>query len=225
MVVGLPGLRLKGYYLALVTLGFGALIKVILTHWYDVTGGPNGLRGIPPPVLFSYTISSQTGFYWLVLFFLLLACLVAYVLDRSLYGRSLVAIKDNESAALAVGIPSTRYKVLAFALSGLFAGMAGNLYAYFATFISPDLGDFWESIIILAMVVLGGLGNIVGVLLGAAIFVLLPEVFRPIGEVRMLSVGVILFLVIIFKPQGLVPMHLLPRLSVKCGFQRERKSS
>ncbi len=215
VLVGLPGLRLKGYYLALVTLGFGALIKVVLTHWYDFTGGPNGLRGIRPPAVFSLTFSSQTQYYWLVLFFLCLTCSVAYILHRSLYGRSLVAIRDNESAAVAVGIPVTRYKVLAFALSGLFAGLAGSLYAYYATFISPELGDFWESVTILAMVVLGGLGNLTGAILGAAIFVLLPELFRPIGEVRMLTVGVILFLVILFKPQGLIPMRILPRVISK----------
>lgn len=215
ILVGLPGLRLKGYYLALVTLGFGALLKVVLTHWYDVTGGPNGLRGIPQPAIFSYVISSQTQFYYLVLFFLLFTCFVAYVLHQSLYGRSLIAIRDNETAALALGIPATRYKVLAFALSGLFAGLAGSLYAYYASFISPELGDFWESVIILAMVVLGGLGNTVGVLLGAAIFVLLPELFRPIGDVRTLAVGIILLAVILFRPQGLLPMRIIPRLVFK----------
>jgi branched-chain amino acid transport system permease protein len=215
VLVGLPGLRLKGLYLALITLGFGALINVVLTYWYDMTGGPNGLRGIPQPVLFGHTISSQDQFYFLVLFFLFFTVFIAYILHNSLYGRSLIAIRDNESAALALGIPATRYKVLAFALSGLFAGLAGCLYAHYATFVSPEIGDFWESMTILAMVILGGLGSIPGALVGAAIFVLLPEVLRPLGDVRILMVGVVLLLAIIFKPEGILPMKIAPRLVSK----------
>ena len=212
VLVGLPSLRLRGYYLALVSLGFGELVKVVLVNWYNFTGGPNGLRGIPSPTLFSFQISSQEQFYLLALFFLFITCLVAFTFQSSLYGRSLIAIKNDELAALAVGVPVTRYKVLAFAISGLFAGLAGSLYAYYASFVSPELGDFWETVIILSMVVIGGLGNIIGSLVGAAIFILLPEFLRFIGEVRMLLVGIVILILIIYKPRGLIPMKVTPRL-------------
>ncbi|WP_438481393.1 branched-chain amino acid ABC transporter permease [Oleiharenicola lentus] len=191
LVVGVPSLRLKGDYLALVTLGFGEIIRVIFQN-VEVLGGALGLNGIPP-----YTTP-----FW-VLAFVALSVFTVTCLVNSTYGRGFLATHDDEVASEAVGLNTTRYKIVAFVIGAFFAGAAGGLYGHFKMTITPTGFDFTKSIEIVVMVILGGMGNTVGVILAAILLTLLPEVLRPIAEYRMIIYSLLLIVLMIVRPQGL----------------------
>jgi len=186
-----PSLRLKGDYLALVTLGFGEIIRVIFQN-VEVLGGALGLNGIPP----------YTSIFW-VLAFVALTIFVVTCLVHSTYGRGFLATHDDEIASEAVGLDTTRYKIVAFVVSAFFAGVAGGLYGHFKLTITPTGFDFTKSIEIVVMVILGGMGNTIGVALAAILLTLLPEVLRPIAEYRMIIYSFLLIVLMIVRPQGL----------------------
>jgi branched-chain amino acid transport system permease protein len=191
LAVGVPSLRLKGDYLALVTLGFGEIIRVIFQN-VEVLGGALGLNAIP----------AYTSIFW-VLAFVALTIFVVTCLVHSTYGRGFLATHDDEIAATAVGLNTTRYKIVAFVIGAFFAGIAGGLYGHFKLTITPTGFDFTKSIEIVVMVILGGMGNTIGVILAAILLTLLPELLRPIAEYRMIIYSLLLILLMLLRPQGL----------------------
>ena len=191
LAVGVPSLRLKGDYLALVTLGFGEIIRVIFQN-VEFLGGALGLNGIP----------AYTTIFW-VLAFVAISVFVVTCLVHSTYGRGFLATHDDEIASEAVGLNTTRYKIVAFVIGAFFAGAAGGLYGHFKMTITPTGFDFTKSIEIVVMVILGGMGNTIGVILAAILLTLLPEVLRPIAEYRMIIYSLLLIVLMIMRPQGL----------------------
>ena len=196
LFVGVPSLRLKGDYLALVTLGFGEIIRVIFQN-IEVLGGALGLNGIP----------AFTSIFW-VLAFVALSVFVVLCLVHSTYGRGFLATHDDEIASEAVGLNTTRYKIVAFVVGAFFAGIAGGLYGHFKMTITPTGFDFTKSIEIVVMVILGGMGNTIGVILAAILLTLLPEVLRPIAEYRMVLYSFLLIVLMIARPQGLFNLKI-----------------
>ena len=190
--IGMPALRLRGDYLAIVTLGFGEIIRVVIQN-LTITGGGRGLYGI----------DEYTTFPW-VFWIAALSVAVMYSMIGTRQGRAILSLRENEIAAEAVGVPSTRYKVLAFTLSSFFAGVAGGLYAHYITVLDPATFDFNMSIEILVMVVLGGMGSFTGSVLAAVVLTLLPELLRDLVDYRMLIYSVVLVLMMILRPQGLL---------------------
>jgi len=191
LLVGIPSLRLKGDYLAIVTLGFGEIIRVVIQN-LEFLGGARGFTGI----------AKKTDFFWV---FTVVAILM-YVLSnliRSTYGKGFLAVRDDEVAAEAMGINATRYKVVAFVTGAFFAGIAGGLYAHFVTYINPSQFSFVKSIEIVVMVIIGGMGHSVGVFISAVLLTVLPEALRPIAEYRMVIYSLALVVIMIARPQGL----------------------
>ncbi len=191
LLVGVPSLRLKGDYLALVTLGFGEIIRVFFQN-VEKFGGALGLNGIP----------AYTSIFW-VLAFVALSIFVVTCLVNSTYGRGFLATHDDEVASEAVGLNTTRYKIVAFVIGAFFAGIAGGLYGHFKLTITPTGFDFTKSIEIVVMVILGGMGNTLGVVLAAVLLTLLPELLRPIAEFRMIIYSLLLIVLMLVRPQGL----------------------
>jgi branched-chain amino acid transport system permease protein len=191
LLVGVPSLRLKGDYLALVTLGFGEIIRVTFQN-VESLGGALGLNGIPP----------YTTIFW-VLAFVAITVFVVTCLVNSTYGRGFLATRDDEIASEAVGLNTTRYKIVAFVIGAFFAGIAGGLYGHFKLTITPTGFDFTKSIEIVVMVILGGMGNTLGVILAAILLTLLPEVLRPVAEYRMVIYSFLLIVLMLARPQGL----------------------
>ena len=191
-LVGLPSLRLRGDYLAIVTLGFGEIIRVLILN-VDAVGGARGLPGIP----------AWANLFWVGLG-VTAVILLARHLATSTHGRALFAIRDDEVAAEALGVNTTSYKVLAFVIGAFFAGVAGGLSAHFLRNLNPNSFTFLKSIEVIAMVVLGGMGSISGAVVAAVVLTLLPEVLRPVKDYRMVIYSLMLILLMILRPQGLL---------------------
>lgn len=208
IIIGIPALRLKGDYLAIITLGFGEMIRVIVTN-LEITGGAKGLNGIPVLTSFSHV-------YWITV----LTVVVLYTLMRSRHGRSIISIRENEIAASAVGVPTAFYKVFAFVLSAFFAGVAGGLYAHYMSILSPGKFGFMYSIEILVIVVLGGMGSITGSIIAAIILTLLPELLREFATYRLLIYAVLLIVMMLFKPSGLLGTK---EISIRNLFNKNKK--
>ena len=207
ILLGFPTLRLRGDYLAIATLGFGEIFRLVLVNWDSLTNGPMGLPGIPRPQLLGRTFDRMFYFYMIVLaFFLCLA--LSYRISGSFLGRAFRAIRDDEEVAEFLGIDIAKFKILAFAIGGMFAGLAGAFYAHYITFISPDTFVYQDSATLLAMVFLGGAGTIIGPVLGAASLVVLPELLRFLVEWRMLVVGVLMVVMMIYRPQGIISREM-----------------
>ncbi|GAB4539270.1 MAG: hypothetical protein Fur0020_08190 [Thermodesulfovibrionia bacterium] len=202
-LLAIPALRLRGDYLAIVTLGFGEITRLILNNWDSFTGGPNGISGIQPPTLLGISLGKLNTYYYLVLLMVTITYIVIKRVKESRIGRAWMAIREDEVSASTSGINVTFYKFYAFSFGAFWAGLGGILFAAKMQFVSPESFTFMESVLILCMVILGGLGNIGGVMLGAVILVVLPEVLRGVQNYRMLAVGVGLILIMLFRPQGL----------------------
>ena len=207
IILGFPVLRLRGDYLAIVTLGFGEIIRLILENWNEFSFGPSGIANIPRPSLFGLQLSLQNATIYLYYLMILLVLFTIFVVERlqnSRIGRAWIALREDEVACEAMGIDRRKTKLTAFALGATWAGMAGVIFAAKTTFINPASFTIWESIIILCIVVLGGMGSIVGVILGAFVLILLPEYLRVFSEYRMLVFGGMLVLMMVFRPGGIV---------------------
>lgn len=203
IVLGIPTMRLKDIYLAITTLGFGEIVRLILLNWTDLTRGAMGIPGIPAPSFFGTPLDSTIFYYYLIFALVLLAVGAMTRIIDSRLGRALLAIREDELAAASVGIHVTRYKVAAFAIGAFFAGIAGSFYAHYSSFIDPPSFSFSESIAVMAMVVLGGMGSIKGSIVGATLLTLLPELLRSISDYRMIVYGLIMVLVMLLRPQGI----------------------
>lgn len=199
-----PAFRLRGHYVAIATLGVGEIVSLVILNWDGLTNGPVGLNGIPPPSVGGIPLLSNEAIYWLALGLLLGLVWLQLRLSRSHLGRTLRAIREDEVAAQAYGIDLNRYKALAFGVSGFAAGTAGALTAHLYSYVNHETFNGAISILALTMVILGGLGNVVGAVLGAVVLIGLPEVFRGLAEYRMLLYGLILLLLVRFRPQGLL---------------------
>lgn len=191
LIVGVPSLRLKGDYLAIATLGFGEIIRVIIQNT-DVMGGSRGFSvpSIYTTIFWTYSVAAITVY-------------VVVNLVHSAYGRGFLTVRDDEIAAEAIGVNTTKYKVIAFVLGSFFAGVAGGLYAHFIGYLTPEGFGFMKSIEIIVMVILGGMGNTAGVIFAAILLTILPEVLRPVEQYRMVIYSLLLIVFMLTRPQGL----------------------
>jgi len=217
VILGLPALRLRGDYLAIITLGFGEIIRIVAIN-LSVTGGPNGIPGIPnPPSVFGikFDLMHPEAFFWLVLAMILLVVWMVRRFTIRRPGRAWEAIRQDEDVAALMGVNTLVYKLWSFVIGAAVGGAAGVLYASKVAVISPDMFKFDVSILILACVVFGGIGNIWGVIMGAAILAYLPERIRFISEARQLVFGAVLILMMNLRPDGLLPRKKREKITEK----------
>ena len=208
LAVGIPSLRLRGDYLAIVTLGFGEIIRVFILN-IEAIGGSRGFTGIP----------QLSNFFWVYLF-VIITVVVVYNMVQSSYGRAFISIRDDEIAAEAMGVDTTRFKVLSFVVSSMFAGIAGGLFAHFTMYLHPNTFLFITSFYLIIMIVVGGLGSIEGAILGAILVTVLLEVFREFGAFRLVNFAVMLVLIMIYRPTGLLGNWTLVRGGRRPGTTR-----
>lgn len=207
VLLALPVLRLQGDYLAIVTLGFGEITRLVLENWNEFSFGPSGISGIPRPGLFGMEMGMHDATVYLYFLMILLCIITIFVVNRlqdSRIGRALLALREDEIACQAMGIDKTRVKLTAFALGSTWAGLVGVIFAAKTTFVNPASFTFLESAMILSIVVLGGTGSIIGIIIGALVLMLLPEYLRAFSDYRMLLFGSIMVIMMIFRPQGIV---------------------
>ncbi len=235
-VLGFPVLRLRGDYLAIVTLGFGEIIRLLLINLYSFTGGPDGISGIPKPTVFGFPMArrapeGETTFHdlvgwefanqdvivYLYLMALILALITLFVSNRVIrmpIGRAWEALREDEIACRSLGLNPTRIKLSAFTMGAMFAGFGGAFFAARQGIVNPESFTFMESALILAIVVLGGMGSQVGVILAAIILTVVPEIAREFAEYRMLIFGLVMVLMMMWRPQGLLPVKR-PQVELK----------
>jgi branched-chain amino acid transport system permease protein len=206
LIVGVPTLRLKGDYLAIVTLGFGEIVRLSARN-LDITGAASGISGIEQPWLFGWHINSPLDFYYVFCVLAILAVIVAVRLAKSRLGRAWLYVRHDEDAAEAMGIDTVRVKLAAYVIGAIYGALAGAFFAVNLTAISPESFSFQQSVTILMAVVLGGMGKIPGVILGAFIVILAPELLRDIGSFRLLIFAVGLLLIMLFRPSGIWPQR------------------
>ncbi len=204
VVVGGPTLRLRSDYLAIVTLGFGEIVRITARN-LAITGGASGLVGINRPSLFGWKLEQINQFYYVFLILAALACVVSFRVQDSRIGRAWKYVRYDEDAAEAMGINRVAVKLYAYMLGAVFASIAGCFYAAKMTAISPETFSFTQSVLILLGVVLGGMGKIPGVVVGALVLTLFPEIFRDVGSLRLLVFAVVLLLIMLFRPHGIWP--------------------
>lgn len=206
LLVARPIIHLRGDYLLVVTIAIVEIVRIALVNdVFGITGGANGIFGISRPVFFGFRIARPQHFHYLIWGYALLSAALFYLLDRSRFGRALTYINQDEVAAEGTGINVVYYKQAAFVLGAFWAGMTGVIFAAKMTIISPESFSYWESVLLFAIVILGGAGNIFGVLLGAFLIIGLPEIFRDFSDKRMLFFGAAMVLMMIFRPRGLLP--------------------
>ena len=212
LVLGLPTLRLRTYYLAMTTIGFGEIVRLIIVYWEPVTGGTSGLRAIPAITVFGYGPRGLTQHYYLLLATLALATLVAARIRRSALGRAMIATKDSEIAAEQSGVDTVRTKLFAFMIGAVYAGLAGCLYASSIRFISPDSFSGVQAVLLMTMLIVGGMGSIAGCIVGALALTILPELLRFLGQWYLVLYGLGVIAVIVLMPGGLASIAtILPR--------------
>jgi len=217
-LVGLPTLKTRSYHMALVSIAFG-LVTYIMLNNLAFTGGPNGIKNIPAPELFGWSLFStirifgsafpvQLNFYYLVLAFVILFLVAAHFIFNSKVGLFWNAVREDEIAAKCSGINVPRMKLTSFALGAFLAGVAGSLYAHYIGYISPENFNMNTSLQILGMVIMGGMDNIIGVSIGAFILAVAPEKFRSLADFRMLATGMIILLMLMFRPAGIIKQQI-----------------
>ena len=227
-LVGYPTLRMRGDYLAIVTLGFGEIVRIILNNWMDLTNGPNGILGIEAPGI--YLPSFVHGFnfehfylkklqyiYYIILGLSVFTIISVNRLNFSRIGRAWEAIREDETAAELMGVNTFRLKLLAYGMGALYGGLAGAFFSARMRFVSPESFTFIESAIVLSMVVLGGMASIPGIILGALALIVLPEIFREFELYRMLALGGAMVLMMLFRPEGIIPAKRMGSRSEEKG--------
>ncbi len=223
-IIGYPTLRMRGDYLAIVTLAFGEIVRLILNNWMQLTNGPNGILGIKPPGIF--VPSFEGGFsleyiylkklyllYYVALLLAVFTMICVYRLNYSRIGRAWEAIREDETAAELMGVNTFLLKLLAYAMGAVFAGMAGAFFSARMKFVSPESFTFLESAMVLCMVVLGGMASIPGIILGATVLVVMQEWFREFETYRMFVFGGAMVVMMLFRPAGLIPAKRMGRRS------------
>lgn len=204
ILLGLPVLKLKGYYFVIVTMVFCEIMRIVELNWMDLTRGPLGIMAIPKPEFFGFQIRSQTGFYFLALVLVIFTVVVISNIMNSNIGRAILAVRDDELAASSMGIDIFKYKILVFVVSSCFAGLAGALYAQYTGYIDPTSFTNNKSNELLVMVIFGGLGNMVGSFIGAITLSIVPELLRGLSIYRQLIYGLVLVLLMMVRPDGLL---------------------
>lgn len=207
LLLGIPVLRLRGDYLAIVTLAFGEIVRIVLENWNAFSFGPSGIANIPRPGFFGIDFNLQEVtiyIYFLMVALTLFTIFIVARLKSSRLGRALEAMREDDIASEAMGIDIMKSKLITFGLGAMWAGLAGVMFAAKTTFINPASFTVWESILVLCIVVLGGMGSILGIVVGALVLVLLPEYLRAFSEYRMILFGAILVIMMIFRPGGLI---------------------
>jgi len=205
VLLGIPVLRMRGDYLAIVTLGFGEIIRIVLNNLDSVTNGPKGLLRIDPPSIGSFQFTTPTHYYYLILAGCLLSVFIARRLNDSRVGRAWIAMREDEDAASLMGIDVLKYKLMAFAIGASFAGVGGIIFAARQGSIFPDDFSLMVSINVLCLIIIGGMGSIPGVILGAVALIGVPEVLRAVALYRMLAFGALLVIMMVFRPMGFIP--------------------
>jgi branched-chain amino acid transport system permease protein len=203
ILLAIPSLKVAALYLVMTTIGFSMIVWLMMLQWSGLTNGPNGIIGIPSPSVGGLVLDSPSKYYYLVLAFASAGLWLMSRIVRSAVGLRLMAIFDQEEAARAVGVHTTYFRVLAFVISSIFAGVGGSLYAHYVTFIHPDNFNVWVSVIFLVMAVLGGQRSIPGLTASVVILTFATEYFRVFGEYRMIGYGIFLALCMIYFPEGI----------------------
>jgi branched-chain amino acid transport system permease protein len=206
LVLGIPTLKLRAYYLAMATIGFGEIVQLVLTHWEPVTGGTSGLRGVPAIGLFGYTLQGHVQHYYFLLAWCALGLGIALRVRSSKIGRAMIALRDSEIAAEVCGVSTVNVKLLAFVLSSVYAAVAGGLYVGYVNYVSPDLFSNAQAVLFFSMLVIGGTGSAVGAVIGTIVLTALPEALRFLKEWYMVLYGVGVILMIVFLPEGVVSL-------------------
>ncbi len=203
LLLGIPTARLKGIFLAMTTLGFSEIVRLIVLNAGSFTRGPMGIPGIPVPTVFGYPLSNNFQMYYLILFLASITIFVCMRVLNSRIGRAWVAIREDELAARAMGIPTIRYKIYNLAFGTFWAGVAGCYYAFLSSFISADSFILDEGFAIMSMVLVGGMGSMVGPPVGAFILIIIPEVFRFLAQYRLIIYGAAILITMHLRPQGI----------------------
>lgn len=205
ILLGIPVLRMRGDYLAIVTLGFGEIIRILVTNLRGLTNGSQGLIGIDRPQLLGLEFKTSTHYYYLIFVFILLAIFVSTRLDRSKIGRAWIAMREDEDAAQMVGVNTTFYKLLAFACGAFIGGLGGAIFAAWQGSIFPDNFNLFVSINVLCLIIIGGMGSIPGVVIGSFALIALPDILRAFSTYRLLLFGLLLIVMMIARPEGFIP--------------------
>jgi len=216
VLLGFPVLKLRGDYLAIVTLGFGEIIRILINNADALTNGPQGIAGLDRASLFGLPLTSPVHFYWLLLPLALMVCAMSYWMERSMLGKAWRALREDQDAVRGLGINPTHLKLLAFAISAAIGGMGGVIFGSFQRFVSPESFTFQESLLVLLIIIIGGVGNILGVVVGAGVLIALPEALNFAEQYRLLGYGMVLVVVIVLRPGGLIPAR------IHLGFVLER---
>jgi len=210
LVVARPIIHLRGDYLLIVTIGFVEIVRIALVNnVFGITGGSNGIFGISRPMLFGMKINTPGEFFYLIWGFAAVTIFLFDRLEKSRFGRALNFLREDDVAAEGSGINTSHYKLIAFVIGAFWAGMVGNIFAAKMTIIAPESFNFWESVVLFMIVLLGGRGSIPGVILGAFLVLGLPELFRQFATARMLIFGAFMVVMMILRPEGILPP--LPR--------------
>lgn len=205
ILLGFPILRLRGDYLAIVTLGFGEIIRILLMNLTDFTNGTQGIIGIDRPVLFNFELKNSTHFYYLILIFLLLVIFLSVRLNHSRTGRAWAAMREDEDVAQMNGINTSRYKLLAFAIGAGIGGLGGAIFAAWQGSIFPDNFNLMVSINVISLIIIGGMGSIPGVIAGGFLLIAAPDVLRQFSNYRMMLYGLLLVVMMIARQEGFFP--------------------
>lgn len=203
-LVGVPTLRLRGIYFALATLAFGEIMRELFLNWQSVTNGPFGMRAIPSPHIASRDLGGPTGSYYLIYVFCILTVWVVYSLRKSRFGRFWRAIREDETGASTMGINIFSMKIWALMISAGIAGAAGSLFAHYISYINPSNFTMDDSILILSMAIIGGRDKLMGAFIGSAALIMMPEMLRSVAEYRLLIYGIIVTIMIVFRPEGVM---------------------
>ncbi|WP_246702540.1 branched-chain amino acid ABC transporter permease [Starkeya sp. ORNL1] len=215
ILLGIPVLRLRGDYLAIVTLGFGEIIRVLMNNLDWLTNGPQGIARIDEASIFGWTLETPLDFLYLLAGMLVIVFLFAWRVQESALGTALAAVREDQDAARGCGIDTTKVKLAAFAFSASIGGAGGVIFAAMQRFVSPESFTFWESLVIVLVIVVGGLGNPFGALLGATLLILIPELLRAYADYRLLLYGMALVMIILARPRGLISRDFGPSWLVR----------
>ncbi|MDB5990061.1 MAG: Branched-chain amino acid transport ATP-binding protein LivG, partial [Herbaspirillum sp.] len=221
LLLGVPTLRLRAYYLAMATIAFGEIVQLVLVHWEPVTGGTSGLRGVPAVSIAGIALVSHVQHYYFLLAWCALALWLSLRVRSSKLGRAMIALRDSEIAAEVMGVDTVRVKMLAFALSSIYAGIAGGLYVGTVNYVSPDLFSNTQAVLFFVMLVVGGVGSAVGAVIGTVVLTVLPEALRFLQEWYMVLYGIGVILMITFLPDGLV--SITRRFKLKSNLKSDFK--
>jgi branched-chain amino acid transport system permease protein len=210
VLLGIPVLRMRGDYLAIVTLAFGEIVRILATNLKGLTNGSQGIVGIDPPVLFGLQLKTGTHFYYLIFAFLIVTIIFVSRLNRSRIGRTWTALREDEDVAQMMGINTTTAKLLSFGLGAMIGGIGGAIFSAWQSSIFPDNFNLLVSINVLCLVIIGGMGSIWGVVLGAVALITLPDILRQFSDYRMLLFGLLLIIMMIARPDGFIPAKRPP---------------